>query len=340
MNGVTCCWLQYLERFFGIRLSWIQLCYRWIVDSWQRSTVTDGSVNTIPHMTCFRGAKVCTKWLQGKVMMNWHSMTTRWEFGTRIGKFRKVDWNGWVLRWLRDCRGNVAGTGRTDVLWLSSWSIASHGQCCSERICRRVGVVKVKSLEVRTLWLQQVVKAKALTLKTGKLLDIELTLVRRHWLLDHWVYSETWTDWWTRMLWTIFFVEYNQLRFLLVNLGCSEQQRWKCWNGRWMRLQGTIWSRQGVKKMMGGLWVRTAVCYVCELAPGLGQVEVIMTLCEPSWNPRFCMRIFQDYCRACVISVTDGFVGIWAWRRRARDLWESCLYPESCPVDNPTWLVR
>ena len=172
MNGVTCCWLQYLERFFGIRLSWIQLCYRWIVDSWQRSTVTDGSVNTIPQMTCFRGAKVCTKWLQGKVMMNWHSMTTRWEFGTRIGKFRKVDWKGWVLRWLRDCRGNVAGTERTDVLWLSSWSIASHGQCCSERICRRVGVVKVKSLEVRTLWLQQVVKAKALTLKTVKLLDM------------------------------------------------------------------------------------------------------------------------------------------------------------------------
>ena len=28
------------------------------------------SVNTTPQMTCFRGAKVCTKWLQGKVMMN------------------------------------------------------------------------------------------------------------------------------------------------------------------------------------------------------------------------------------------------------------------------------
>ena len=33
-------------------------------------------------------------------------------------------------------------------------------------ICRRQGVGKVKSLEVRTLWLQQVVKAKTLTLKT------------------------------------------------------------------------------------------------------------------------------------------------------------------------------
>ena len=33
-------------------------------------------VNTTPQMTCFRGAKVCTKWLQGKVMMNCYSMTT------------------------------------------------------------------------------------------------------------------------------------------------------------------------------------------------------------------------------------------------------------------------
>ena len=27
-------------------------------------------VNTTPQMTCVRGAKVCTIWLQGKVMMN------------------------------------------------------------------------------------------------------------------------------------------------------------------------------------------------------------------------------------------------------------------------------
>ena len=29
-----------------------------------------GGVYTTPQMTCFRGAKVCTKWLQGEVMMN------------------------------------------------------------------------------------------------------------------------------------------------------------------------------------------------------------------------------------------------------------------------------
>ena len=38
-------------------------------------------------------------------------------------------------------------------------------------ICRREGVRKVKSLEVRTLWLQQVVKAKTFTLKKVKSLD-------------------------------------------------------------------------------------------------------------------------------------------------------------------------
>ena len=38
-------------------------------------------------------------------------------------------------------------------------------------ICRRDGVGKVKALEVRTLWLQQVVKAKTLTLETVKSQD-------------------------------------------------------------------------------------------------------------------------------------------------------------------------
>ena len=33
-------------------------------------SATADPVNGTPQMTCFRGAKVCTKWLQGKVMMN------------------------------------------------------------------------------------------------------------------------------------------------------------------------------------------------------------------------------------------------------------------------------
>ena len=48
-------------KFFWTRLSWIQLlCYRWIVYSWWRSTVTDGAcVNTTPRMNRFRDFKVC-----------------------------------------------------------------------------------------------------------------------------------------------------------------------------------------------------------------------------------------------------------------------------------------
>ena len=44
-----------------------------------------------------------------------------------------------------------------------------HMNSASARgICRRDGVGKVKVLEVRTLWLQQVIRAKTLSLKTVK----------------------------------------------------------------------------------------------------------------------------------------------------------------------------
>ena len=52
--------------------------------------------------------------------------------------------------------------GCRDEASLHMDSVAARG------ICRREGVGKVKSLEVRTLWFQQVVKAKTLTLKTVK----------------------------------------------------------------------------------------------------------------------------------------------------------------------------
>ena len=50
-----------------------------------------------------------------------------------------------------------------DVLMLES--AAARG------ICRDEGVGKVKALEVQALWLQQVIKAKALMLNTVKSLD-------------------------------------------------------------------------------------------------------------------------------------------------------------------------
>ena len=45
------------------------------------------------------------------------------------------------------------------------------GSAASRGICRREGVGKVKALEVRALWLQQVVKEKTLMLNTVKSLD-------------------------------------------------------------------------------------------------------------------------------------------------------------------------
>ena len=37
-------------------------------------------VNTTPQMTCFRGAKVCTKWPQEKVTIKSYSLTTSWKW--------------------------------------------------------------------------------------------------------------------------------------------------------------------------------------------------------------------------------------------------------------------
>ena len=42
-------------------------CYRLTVYSRRRPTVTDGGVNTTPQMTRFRGARVCSKWLQERI---------------------------------------------------------------------------------------------------------------------------------------------------------------------------------------------------------------------------------------------------------------------------------
>ena len=58
-----------------------------------------------------------------------------------------------------------------DVLMFFGYRVEAslHVDSAAARgICRREGVGKVKSLEVRALWLQQVIKAKTLTLKTVK----------------------------------------------------------------------------------------------------------------------------------------------------------------------------
>ena len=69
-------------------------------------------VNTTPQMTCFRGAKVCTKWLQRKVMLSWYNMTTRWEFGHKVENSGK--WKIQNYLWL----GDKAWCGRQ---WKHPW---------------------------------------------------------------------------------------------------------------------------------------------------------------------------------------------------------------------------
>ena len=47
----------------------------------------------------FRGAKVCPKWLQGKVMMNWYSLITRWEIGHEVENSEKVENPEFTVAW-------------------------------------------------------------------------------------------------------------------------------------------------------------------------------------------------------------------------------------------------
>ena len=55
------------------------------------TTLQEASVDTTPHMTCFRGAKVCTKWLQGKSDDELIQLDNKMRIWTRSGKFKKVE---------------------------------------------------------------------------------------------------------------------------------------------------------------------------------------------------------------------------------------------------------
>ena len=81
VNGATCC-VQYLDGFFWTRLSWIQLCYRWIVYSWQASTVTDGvckhNTSNDPFSRCKSVHEMVTDkkwWSQHTVWLQVHKWT-------------------------------------------------------------------------------------------------------------------------------------------------------------------------------------------------------------------------------------------------------------------------
>ena len=88
---------KYLEQFFRAWFSWIHLlCYRWIVYSWRRSTVTDGRCKYNTSNDVFSRCKSVHKMATGK---KWRSNHTAWqqvgtgnklqvENGTKNGKLR------------------------------------------------------------------------------------------------------------------------------------------------------------------------------------------------------------------------------------------------------------
>ena len=53
---------KYLEQFFKAWFSWVHLfCYRWIVYSWRRSTVTDGECKYHTSNDVFLRCRTCAK---------------------------------------------------------------------------------------------------------------------------------------------------------------------------------------------------------------------------------------------------------------------------------------
>ena len=131
-------------------------------------------------------------------------------------------------------------------------------------ICRREGVGKVKSLEVRTFWLQQVVKAKTHTLKTVKSQDNCADLG-----------TKTLTAGTLSLLRNLNgLVDENTMD----NVLCGVQSI-TISPGESRMLRATVLEvlERTLNEIARNNRARTAVCYVCELAPGLGQAEVIMT---------------------------------------------------------------
>ena len=83
--------VQYLDQFFWARLSSIQLlCYRWIVYSWRRSTVTDGRCKHNTSNDMFSRCKCAENGYREK----WRSIHTAWqhvEIGNKLKLGPKVE---------------------------------------------------------------------------------------------------------------------------------------------------------------------------------------------------------------------------------------------------------
>ena len=83
---------KYLEQVFRAWFSWINLlCYRWIVYSWRRSTVTDGECKYHTSNDVFSWCKSVHKMATGKSDDGLIQRDNKMRIWTRSGKFRKVE---------------------------------------------------------------------------------------------------------------------------------------------------------------------------------------------------------------------------------------------------------
>ena len=127
LNKATC-YTSIWKQFFKAWFSWIHLlCYRWIVYSWRRSTVTDGGCKYHTSNDVSAVQNVCKKWLHGKVMMNCYSMITRWEFGHKVEILWLGDKAQRERQWQHLClRGSPWHGHQWQHLWLRGTAQSIH----------------------------------------------------------------------------------------------------------------------------------------------------------------------------------------------------------------------
>ena len=80
-------------------------CYRLIVHSWRRSTVTDGAVWRLPRTTRFLDAKECNNWVQ--IRIDDHRIQSNNKYNSELQKSRRKE----VCTWWHDMNDNVTIKG-------------------------------------------------------------------------------------------------------------------------------------------------------------------------------------------------------------------------------------
>ena len=113
-----------------------------------QSTVTDGVCKYHTSKDVFSRCKVCTKWLQAKVMMNWYSLTRRWElvqhvFSPQLDILSQIEYTT-SQSWLRtkklwDAVKTVVGTKHDVTVEVPLRSTRRHCNLTLQRQKQRQG---------------------------------------------------------------------------------------------------------------------------------------------------------------------------------------------------------